>query len=118
MASYSYDAKLGPGGMWYFQLQMEDSSGAITNGPILGVTHRGGNAPQVTSYPNPVTNTLRVAVPATNATSYLLITDVAGRVVKAVVVAPNTPEVTIDVSGLNNGVYKGGWNDGKHKSVS
>lgn len=118
MSSYTYNAVLGVGGMWYFQLHMEDSAGIITNSPILAVSHRGGTAPQVTGYPNPVTNMVTLSVPTTNATSYLLITDLAGRVVRAVVVAPNTLQVAVDVSGLNNGVYKVGWNDGKRKSVS
>jgi FG-GAP-like repeat/Secretion system C-terminal sorting domain/IPT/TIG domain len=116
-ASYSYSVNLNQSGPWYFQLRMEDTTAAFTNSPMISVTHR-SNTRVVNSYPNPAAGLLTVAVPSTNSPSWLVMTDATGRMVNTISVAPNTLQVTIDVSGLVNGVYKLGWSDGKHKSVS
>jgi hypothetical protein len=115
-AAYSYPVNLSKSGPWYFQLRMKDTTGAFTYSPIILLTHK--NTLVVNGYPNPASGQLTVPVPSTNATSSLLLTDAVGRVVKTIVVAPNTSQVTIDVSGLNNGVYNLGWSDGKHKTAS
>ncbi len=116
-ASYSYSANLAQGGVWYFQLRMEDTTAAFTNSPVISVTHR-ANTLVVNGYPNPTANQLTVAIPSNNSPSSLQMVDPTGRVVKTIVLAPNTLQVTIDVSGLNNGVYRLAWSDGKHKTAS
>jgi hypothetical protein len=116
-ASYSYSANLNKSGPWYFQLRMSDTSGALTLSPVITVVHR-SNRSVINSYPNPVAGQLTVAVPSSNSASWLQMTDPAGQVVRTINVASNTLQVTVDVSGLKNGVYNIVWSDGKHKSVS
>ncbi len=65
-------------------------------------------------YPNPAMGVLYVTVPNTTASSKLMLTDMNGRVVRTIYVAPNATTMRVNVSGLVKGVYKLVWSDGKH----
>ena len=65
-------------------------------------------------YPNPATSMLYVTVPNTTASSKLMLTDMNGKVVRTIYVAPNATTVLVNVSGLVMGAYKLVWSDGKH----
>ncbi len=65
-------------------------------------------------YPNPAMGVLYVTVPVTTASSKLMLTDMNGKVVTTIYVAPNATTVRVNVSRLVMGVYKLVWSDGKH----
>jgi hypothetical protein len=71
---------------------------------------------EMSLYPNPTVGSLQtVSVPGTTSKSsqYELV-DLSGRVLRIIPVAPNTSQVQINTAGLNKGVYKLVWSDGKH----
>lgn len=74
--------------------------------------------PQLLLYPNPTAGSLQTAsVPGTTTqSSRFELVDLSGRILKVIPVAPNTSQVQINTSGLNKGVYKLIWSDGKHTS--
>jgi IPT/TIG domain/Secretion system C-terminal sorting domain len=74
--------------------------------------------PQLSLYPNPTVGSLQTAsVPgATTQPSQFELVDLSGRILKVIPVAPNTSQVQINTSGLNKGVYKLIWSDGKQTS--
>lgn len=65
-------------------------------------------------YPNPAVGVLYVTVPNTTTASKLMLTDMNGKVMRTLYVAPNAATVRVYVSGLVTGVYKLVWSDGKH----
>jgi hypothetical protein len=73
---------------------------------------------QLSLYPNPTVGSLQTAsVPGTTTqSSQFELVDLNGRILKVIPVAPNTSQVQINTSGLNKGVYKLVWSDGKHTS--
>jgi IPT/TIG domain/Secretion system C-terminal sorting domain len=74
---------------------------------------------QLSLYPNPtVGGSLQTAsVPGTTTqSSQFELVDLGGKILWIIPVAPNTSQVQINTSGLNKGVYKLVWSDGKHTS--
>ena len=71
---------------------------------------------ELSLYPNPTVGSLQtVSVPATTSgSSQFELVDLSGRVLRVIPVAPTTTQVQINTSGLNKGVYKLVWSDGKH----
>jgi len=71
---------------------------------------------QLSLYPNPTVGSFQTAsVPGTaTQSSQFELVDLGGRILKVIPVAPNTSQVQINTSGLNKGVYKLVWSDGKH----
>lgn len=116
-AGYSYNVVPAPPGKVYYQLQMEDTAARYTYGPVIAVT--GPPVVQtIISYPNPTSNTLTVDVPVSTNSSWFVLTDQSGKVMRTIKVSANTTQVTIDVSGLIKGIYKLGWSDGHRKSAT
>ena len=74
--------------------------------------------PQMSLYPNPAAGSLQIAsVPGTTTqSSYFELVDLSGRVLRIIPVAPNTTQVQINTSGINRGIYKLIWSDGKNKT--
>ncbi len=72
---------------------------------------------QILLYPNPTVGgsvqTASVPGTATRSSQFKLV-DLGGKILRMIQVAPNTTEVQINTSGLNKGVYKLVWSDGKH----
>ncbi|HLZ88244.1 MAG TPA: T9SS type A sorting domain-containing protein, partial [Puia sp.] len=65
-------------------------------------------------YPNPAIGVLYVTVPNTTASSKLMLTDMNGKVLRTIYVAPNATTVRVNVSRFVRGMYKVVWTDGKH----
>ena len=74
--------------------------------------------PQLSLYPNPAVGSFQTAgVPGTAAqASQFELVDLNGKILKVIPVSPKTSQVQINTSGLNKGVYKLIWSDGKNSS--
>jgi predicted aspartyl protease len=69
-------------------------------------------------YPNPASQYVTWQQPVTNHKTRLQLVDMAGRIVRQMEVGSNTPQTTIQLNGLNAGVYKLVYIDGKNKITS
>jgi len=72
--------------------------------------------PSLSVYPNPASSFLSVTVPHTARTARVQLTDISGRISRSVKIGTNVTNVTINLAGLNRGIYKLVWNDGLHSS--
>jgi hypothetical protein len=69
-------------------------------------------------YPNPASEYVTWQQPVTNHKTRLQLVDIAGRIVRQMEVGSNTPQTTLQLHGLNTGVYKLVYIDGKNKITS
>ena len=78
------------------------------------MTGKNANPPKekVTLYPNPATQYIIVNHPAINHYSQIRLVDIAGHLVKTIIVANNATQTTVNLQGLVPGVYKLILNDG------
>ena len=78
------------------------------------MTGKNANLPKekVTLYPNPATQYIIVNHPAINHYSQIRLVDIAGHLVKTIIVANNATQTTVNLQGLVPGVYKLILNDG------
>ena len=70
-------------------------------------------SPQVFVYPNPASNQITVAHPASGADAKIRLIDLSGRIVKEVPVAKNSTETVMGVGNIKPGIFKIIWTDGK-----
>jgi hypothetical protein len=66
-------------------------------------------------YPNPASTYVIWQHPVTDHATHLQVVDISGRVVQQVLIGKAVSQTTVNVSGLNTGVYKLVWIDGKKK---
>jgi Secretion system C-terminal sorting domain/IPT/TIG domain len=101
-------------------VSVEGSGKSASLGGFTFITTPSPNlaGPPLSLYPNPTAGSLQTAsVPGTTAqSSQFELVDFNGRILEVIPVAPNTSQVQINTSGLNKGVYKLIWTDGKHTS--
>jgi hypothetical protein len=69
-------------------------------------------------YPNPASTYVTWQQPVVNHKTRLQLVDIAGRIVRQMEVGSNTPQTTMQLHGLNTGVYKLVYIDGKNKLTS
>ncbi len=119
ISNYHGDLLIGSGQpTWWLRLTIVDTLGDSTHSPAILVRHGGVNSPLISSRPNPVTTgLLTVNTPSVNAVTMLVLSDQRGNIVRTVPVPPNTTQISINVSGLNNGIYTMGYNDGRTKTA-
>jgi len=112
-STYSYWDEKPVVGVNYYRLKMMDAAGSFTYSDIVTAKVAGSGAFAVEAYPNPVSEMLTVKVyGATGDNPIVSISDVTGKVVKMVTVTNN--EVTVNMSGLAQGLYLVKYTDNSH----
>jgi hypothetical protein len=75
-----------------------------------------GSAPKsFVLYPNPASKYVMWQQPVTNHRTLLQLVDINGRVVRQITIGSNTVQTNIQLNGLQAGIYKLVWIDGKNK---
>jgi len=113
-ASHTYTfTDLSPrNGINYYRLKMEDTTAHYTYSPTISL-QLSNSTPLLVIYPNPVKyGFFLVDLPEATSTSTFLLTDLSGRIMKKVIVAPGQSQVRIDIPGLPRGTYQLRWTDG------
>lgn len=114
-AAYSFTDPAPRTGINYYRLKIEDTAGHFIYSNIVAI-QLAGTPTTLSVYPNPATGSITVSPPNVLAPSQFTLADMVGNVVKTIPVQKNVPQVTIDLTGLVNGVYKLIWSDGSSYS--
>ena len=94
----------------YYRLKMTDIDGHFSYSPVAHVSLATTGAFVV--LPNPARDFVVVRHPVTGTGARLLLTDMAGRVVKEVLPGKGVFQTTVDVKSVSSGMYKLIWQDG------
>ena len=102
-AAYSYWDEQPFEGLNYYRLKMISAAGEQGYSTIVTATMKGSANFAMEAFPNPVQDRLNVRVTGGAANGRVLVTDVAGKTIKAVEV--KSEMVTVDLSDLAQGMY-------------
>lgn len=114
-SDYSYWDETPFAGLNYYRVKMVDAAGLFSYSKTVTANVRAATF-IVTAYPNPVKDLLVVKIQGqlgTDAT--VAITDIAGKVIRTESMTTN--ELTINMSGLAQGVYMVKYKDNKHSET-
>ncbi len=79
---------------------------------VTAVGNVTGNSNDFRIYPNPAKNYLVAEHPASNKSAYIQCVDIAGRIIKTVLVKRNDIKTEINTENMSSGVYRIVWSDG------
>jgi hypothetical protein len=114
--TYSYWDENPFEGINYYRLKLVHTSGSTSYSRVVSANVKGTGTFSVAAYPNPISDILTVksiGSAGTNAT--ILITDVAGKVLKTLVVTGTNTQ--INMAGLAQGVYFVKYSDSKQSQT-
>lgn len=90
----------------YYRLRMLDQDGSFTYSKVIDVKYGITATSLLSTYPNPVSNTLTINLGETSSDfSMLYVVNSKGVVVKKIDVPAKTSQLTLDVSALKTGMY-------------
>lgn len=90
----------------YYRLKMLDQDGSFTYSKVIDVKYGITATSLLSTYPNPVSNTLTINLGETSSDfSMLYVVNSKGVVVKKIDVPAKTSQLTLDVSALKTGMY-------------
>jgi hypothetical protein len=73
----------------------------------------GRGANELTAYPNPTDEFVLIVHPSSDVSALLKVIYMSGTLIKTILVPANTTQTTIDLRGLNAGIYEVVWTDGR-----
>ena len=103
-SAYTYWDEKPFNGINYYRIKMDEPAGKSNYTKVVDATVKNGNSLNITASPNPVRNSLGVAIYGTQTgNSYISVTDLTGKELKRVQLSGST--ASIDLSSLAQGVY-------------
>ena len=92
-------------GIVYYRLVLQDNDGKRVNSSVRTVNMKADKGWTVQLNGNPVRDQARLVLAGLEKDAQIMVHDASGKIVKSMVVAPNSTEVKIEMHAFNAGVY-------------